>query len=612
MLEFRNLVLQRGKKVLLKGANARIEHGYRVGFVGRNGAGKTSLMQVITGQAQEDDGNVQCDVKPDRMAYLEQSLPDARLSALEFVKSGDREWRIVQDRLDQAEAAHDGVAIANCHTQLQDIDGYTIDTRAAIIMHGLGFADADFTKDIGSFSGGWQMRLQLAKVLLSRADLLLLDEPTNHLDLEAIAWFEKWMLSQNASIILISHDRDFLDNVCTHTLHLAQQKLKLYQGNYTAFIKQFELQLEIEAKQREGIERQRAHMQKFVDRFRYKATKARQAQSRMKAIEKLTMAPGVQRDSPFHFSFRECDVLSSPILKIEGDAGYPEHPVLSAIDLSFTADDRIALLGVNGAGKSTLIKTLARDLALLKGDITAHAKLKIGHYSQQQVKSLDFDSTPLAHMLKHNKGIAESEARRFLGGFNITGDRVFDKVRSFSGGEKARLALALLIYKAPNVLLLDEPTNHLDIQMREALILALQSYQGAVIIVSHDRYFVNSVVDSLLLVSGGGVTQFKGNLDDYQRQVLDQPTPSTVVTKKPAKTNVKKAAAANPQQLKKLEQEIDKLTSKEQALKQQLAEADLYQADSKEQLKAVQQDFERTTQALHQAEERWLLLSDST
>jgi ATP-binding cassette subfamily F protein 3 len=610
MLELQNIVLQRGKKVLLDHASARIERNNRVGLIGRNGAGKSSLMSVITGESQEDDGRLHCDIKKDHIAYLEQSLPKASFSALEFVKSGDREWAEVQAHLQVAEEQQDGMKVAECHARLQDIDGYTIDARAATVLHGLGFSNDDLIKSVGEFSGGWQMRLQLAKVLLSRADLILLDEPTNHLDLEAIAWFEKWLLAQSCSIILISHDRDFLDNVCTQILHLAQQKLKLYTGNYTDFVKQFELQLEIESRQREKIQKQKAHMQKFVDRFRYKASKAKQAQSRMKAIEKLTIAPGMQQENPFHFSFMPCNGLSSPILKIEGEAGYPQKHVLSHVNLSLTADDRIGLIGVNGAGKSTLIKTLSGSLALLEGEITRHSKIKIGYFSQQQLDALDYDNTPLAHMLKQNPRIAESEARRFLGGFNIMGDRVFDKVSSFSGGEKARLALALLIYQAPNILLLDEPTNHLDIQMREALIFALQEYQGAVILVSHDRYFVNSVVDSLWLVADGGVDQFKGNLDDYQKLVLErEPEVIKSASKKPD-AKPKKMKSGNPQKIKKLEHEIEQLTKDKQKLTHQLSDDAVYLPGNNAKLSELQEQLQQVTTALIAAEEVWLRLND--
>lgn len=610
MLEFRDLVLQRGKNVLLDGATARIERNNRVGLVGRNGAGKSSLMSVITGQSQEDGGYYQCDIKLDHIAYLEQSLPAEDLPAIEFVKSGDKQWYLIAKQLEQAELQQDGVGIAQCHARLQEIDGYTIDARAATILHGLGFSNADLLKSVTAFSGGWQMRLQLAKVLLSRAQLLLLDEPTNHLDLEAIAWFEKWLLSQSCSVILISHDRDFLDNVCTQILHLAQKKLKLYTGNYTDFMRQFELQIEIEMREREKIIKQKEHMQKFVDRFRYKATKAKQAQSRMKAIEKLTIAPGVQRENPFHFSFMPCVQLSSPIMKVTGTAGYSDNVILSDLNLSLAAEDRVALLGVNGAGKSTLVKTLSGSLALLSGEITAHAKLNIGYFSQQQLDALDYESTPLAHMLKQHKGISESQARNFLGGFNIGGDRVFDKVDSFSGGEKARLALALLIYSAPNVLLLDEPTNHLDIQMREALIFALQAYQGAVILVSHDRYFVNSVVDQLWLVAKGSVRQFKGSLDDYQQSVLERDTAITKPTAQSQQKPVtaKKNKSSNPQKIKLLEQQIERLTQQRDQLLQQLSDSSLYQPENSAKLKQLQAQAQQVEEALLDAEDSWLEL----
>lgn len=607
MITFQNIVLQRGKKVLLDHASARLERGNRVGLVGRNGAGKSSLMQVMLGQLQEDAGSYHCDIKPERITHLEQSLPAGKFAAIDFVKSGDKEWLQVQEQLVAAEASKNGMQVAHCHERLGEIDGYTIDARAGTILHGLGFKTEDFYKPISTFSGGWQMRLQLAKVLLSRADLLLLDEPTNHLDLEAIAWVERWLLEQNCSVVLISHDREFLDNICTHVLHLAQQKLKVYSGNYSDFMRQFELQYELEAKSREKIEKQRAHMQKFVDRFRAKATKARQAQSRMKAIEKLNIAPGLQKENPFHFSFKASQAITGTILKIEGEIGYPEHTVIEHANLSLMAEARVGLLGVNGAGKSTLIKTLAGNLPLLSGEIMRHQKLHIGYFSQTQLSALDYESTPLAHFVWAFPHIAESEARKFLGGFNFDGDRVFDRVGSFSGGEKARLALALLIYSAPNMLLLDEPTNHLDIQMREALSIALQNYSGAAIIVSHDRHFVNSVVDELWLVSNGHVDYFKGNLDDYQADILAKEVVSTV--KPPAvkvSSKKSKSSAINPQRLKKLERDIDRLSKERDDLNHQLANPDLYQPQNNDKRLALQAQFDRVSRALQDAEDEWL------
>lgn len=610
MLEFRNFTLRRGIKTLLSNVSLRIESGNRVGFVGRNGAGKTSLMQVIAGQAEADDGHYSCDIKLDRIAYLEQSLPSIPVSAIEFVKSGDRDWQYLQQQLLLAETLGDGLKIAECYARLEDIDGFTIDSRAAIILHGLGFTNHDFSRGIAEFSGGWQMRLQLAKVLLSRADFLLLDEPTNHLDLEAIAWFEQWLLSQNANVLFISHDRDFLDTICTQVLYLNDQTLKLYPGNYTDFVKQVELQLEIELRQRESILKKREHMQKFVDRFRYKATKARQAQSRIKAIEKLTLAPLTQEESPFHFSFMPCHTVTSPIFRIEGDVGYGKTSILKQVNLSVSEHDRIALLGVNGAGKSTLIKTLSGELPLMTGEIVTHTKLNIGYFSQQQLDSLDYESTPLAHMLLQNPSIGESEARRFLGGFNINGERVFDKVGSFSGGEKARLALALLIYKAPNLLLLDEPTNHLDIQMREALIFALQDYQGAVMLVSHDRYFVNSVVDSLWLVKKGHIAKFQGDLGDYQTQVLLDKKSVEITDKKEKQISKVKASTVNPKKLKKLEDDIDKLSLKEKELSEELGKTEYYEQGNESKLKELQAQYETVKKALADAEALWFESQD--
>ena len=576
------------KKILLQHANARIQRNNRVGLIGRNGAGKSSLMHILTGEAQEDAGNYHCDIKPSQTAHLEQSLPDGTLNAIEFVKTGDKQWAALQKKLQAAEENNNGLAIAQCHTQLQDIDGYTIDARAATILNGLGFTTAALQQPINTFSGGWQMRLQLAKVLLSRAELLLLDEPTNHLDLEAIAWFEKWLLSQPCSVILISHDRDFLDKVCTQILQLSQQQLKLYNGNYTAFIKQYESQLEQQIKQREAALKKKAHMQHYVDRFRAKATKARQAQSRLKAIEKLTIAPAVQMDSPFSFKFFDIDTLSSPIIKLDAELGYQQKIIFKNTNISLMNDERIGVIGLNGAGKSTLIKSLVAEIPLLSGELTQHKKLNIGYFSQQQLDALDYENTPIGHILKQYPHCSESDGRQFLGGFDFSGDRVFDPVGKFSGGEKARLALALLIFNRPNVLLLDEPTNHLDIQMREALILALQAYQGAVIVVSHDRHFINSVVDGLWLAQDGQISQFKGNLNDYQNMILNQ-NESTQGIKK---SSPKKVNKSNPQKLLRLEKNISTLTKRLATIEQELANPEIYNQHNKEKLEALQQQHQ--------------------
>lgn len=520
MLTLKNVTFRRGNKFLLENANTCIESGYRTGLIGRNGTGKTSLFQLILGQLREDQGDVLFNIEAGSIAYLEQALPHSDALAIDYVKAGDKRWAAIQAALLQAEAAEDGMAIAHCYTELHTIDGFTIDARASQILHGLGFSQEGFQAAVSTFSGGWQMRLQLARALIAPAQLLLLDEPTNHLDIEAIVWLEAWLQQRQGSMLIISHDRDFLDNVCTHTLHLTQRQLHLYTGNYSSFARQYEQRMEQEASAASKIARQRAHMQSFVDRFRYKASKAKQAQSRLKAIEKLTLTAALQRENPFSFEFFPCETLSDPTLKIDAKIGYGEKVILNKVGMNINHDDRVAFLGRNGGGKTTLVKTIAGELPVISGEIIAHPKLSVGYFSQQQLDTLDYNSTPYGHVQALNKKLGETEIRKYLGGFGFSGDCVFDSVRHFSGGEKARLALALLIYHRPNLLLLDEPTNHLDLQMREALIIALQSYQGAVILVSHDRYFVSSVADQLYWIAHHTLQKFEGDLDDYQKAVM--------------------------------------------------------------------------------------------
>ncbi len=620
MIELKNVTLRRGTKILLEDASARLEAGYRTGLIGRNGTGKTSLFQLITGQLHEELGSVSLEVPRHDIAYLEQALPHSDEAAIDYVKHGDFAWSRIQHALQQAEADEDGLAIAQCYTDLQAIDGFTIDARASQILDGLGFSQETFTKPVSSFSGGWQMRLQLARTLLAPATLLLLDEPTNHLDIEAILWLETWLQTKKCSMLIISHDRDFLDNVCTHTLHLRQRTLRLYTGNYSSFARQFEMQLEQEASAAEKISRQRAHMQSFVDRFRYKASKAKQAQSRIKAIEKLTMTVGLQRENPFSFQFFPCAELSDPIVKIDTSVGYGDKIILNKVGMNVNHDDRIAFLGRNGGGKSTIVKAIAGELPAINGEIIYHPKLKIGYFSQQQLDTLDYDSTPYEHVQQLDKKLGETEIRKYLGGFGFTGDCVFDRVRHFSGGEKARLALALLIYHRPNLLLLDEPTNHLDLQMREALIIALQSYQGSVILVSHDRYFVSSISDQLYWIKQNQLELFPGDLEDYQHAVLAKEDLAS--TKKNTAKNdnaslIKTATPANSinsehknagKKRKKIESKLETLKEKIAETEQELENQDLYLPENAKKLEALLSKHNDYKHNLQTTEDEWLAL----
>lgn len=610
MIELKNVSLRRGSKLLLENASARLENGYRTGLIGRNGTGKTSLFQLLMGKLKEDLGSASLEVGKEHIAYLEQALPHSDQSALEYVQHGDYAWTNIQDRLKKAEENEDGEAIAQCYTDLQTIDGFTLEARASQILNGLGFSQDSFQQPVSSFSGGWQMRLQLARTLISPAQLLLLDEPTNHLDIEAILWLETWLQQKKCSMLIISHDRDFLDNVCTHTLHLRQRTLKLYTGNYSSFAKQFEMQIEQEASAAEKIARQRAHMQSFVDRFRYKASKAKQAQSRIKAIEKLTLTVGLQRENPFSFEFLPCEQLSDPIVKIDGEVGYENKTILKKIGLSINHDDRIALLGRNGGGKSTLIKTIADELAIIQGELVYHPRLNIGYFSQQQLDTLDYDSSPYDHVQRLNKQLGETEIRKYLGGFGFSGDCVFDIVRHFSGGEKARLALALLIYHRPHLLLLDEPTNHLDLQMREALIIALQSYQGAVVVISHDRYFVSSVADQLYWVTQNKLEKFEGDLDDYQVAMLNKKEgiskEKNAASKSPSSKNEDRELEKTRQ---KLESKMNSVKEKISLIEKKLADPNIYHAENPSLLEKLYSEHEENKKTLHDLEEKWLNLT---
>ena len=500
MLQLNQITLRRGTKVLLEETSLRLDVGYKAGLIGRNGAGKTSLLKLIMRELQEDHGNI---FLPNawKIAHLSQELPDTIETAFAFVRAGDTAWINLQQEISLAEENNDGMQLAHLLNDMETIDGYRIDSRVAIILKGLGFSDEEFEKPVKSFSGGWQMRLQLARVLMSRADLLLLDEPTNHLDFESIAWLTQWAKNYRGTCIIISHDRYFLDEVTTHTIQLASLQLKLFTGNYSSFARQFEDALLLQEKMNSKILKKRAHLQKFIDRFKAKASKAKQAQSRMKAMEKLQVgADWQEEENHISFEFFEPKATGYPTISIRANCGYGDKVILKNVSLNLGEGDRIGVIGVNGAGKSTLLKTISQQLETIDGNITFHPQTRIGYFSQQQLEMLHLDETPLDHFKQAFPDILESQARGFLGRLGFSNERVFQKVEVFSGGEKARLALALLIWRKPNVLLLDEPTNHLDMHIRETLTLALELFSGALILVSHDRYFIQKVANRIIKV----------------------------------------------------------------------------------------------------------------
>lgn len=602
MLSFNQLMLTRGSKILLDHASLQLNPGYRAGLIGRNGTGKTSLMQVILGNISTQGGEVQIS-SGCRLGYLEQELPSANTNVIDYTCAGDDEWLQVQAELRIAEEKADGTAIAELYAHLEQIDGYRILQRASRILKGLGFSDVDMQRHLSEFSGGWQMRVQLARVLISRADLLLLDEPTNHLDLESIIWLESWLQDFKGTALIISHDRDFLDAVTTHSVHLTQHQFKLYQGNYSSFAKQREEALILQAKGNVKIMQKRAHMQSFVDRFRAKASKARQAQSRLKALEKLQTSSSLQAEAGFSFEFFESEKVSYPALSAMGKMGYPDKVVIPYAEISVGYGERIGIVGRNGCGKTTFLKTLSSQLNILEGQVNSNPRVKIGYFSQQQLETLHLDESPYQHMRSIAPKESEAQLRKYLGRFAFNDNRIFENIRHFSGGEKSRLVLALLIWQRPNVLILDEPTNHLDMTMREALIMALQQYEGTVLLVSHDRHLLKACVDELIMIQNGELQRFSGDCDDYAEVVI------SMLREPGASSSSNTAKATKPgahKKVKKLEKKIAVLQAKLNNLDTQMADPQMHQKDHLPQLQGLQAERDVLAAELDQLEAEWL------
>ena len=619
MIRLENLTLQRGPLRLLEDAELTLHPGQKVGLIGANGAGKSSLFALLRGELTPDAGN--CLLPADwRIAHMRQEVETLERLAVDYVLDGDERLRWVQRELAAAELAHDGSALARLHAELDSADGYSADARARKLLAGLGFSNAQMSLPVGDFSGGWRMRLSLAQALMCPSDLLLLDEPTNHLDLDAIIWLEGWLKSYPGTLLLISHDRDFLDAVVDQVAHLEQQRINLYRGGYSAFER---ARAERLAQQQQAFDKQqaqRAHMEKFIARFKAQATKARQAQSRIKALERLEELAPAHVDSPFDFSFREADKISSPLLDLsEGRLGYGERAVLEKVKLQLTPGARIGLLGPNGAGKSTLIKTLAGELQPLSGRLQRGENLVVGYFAQHQLDSLDDRASPLLHLQRLAPTEREQVLRDFLGGFDFRGPRTDEPVVNFSGGEKARLALALIAWDKPNLLLLDEPTNHLDLEMRLALTMALQDFAGAVLVVSHDRHLLKSTTDEFLLVADGRVQEFDGDLEDYARWLIDfrlrqQPGSSAEpAADKTDKRAQRQAAAALRQQLAPHKREADKLEKALGQLHEQLASveaklgnASIYEAARKDELRDTLAEQAKLKSRESELEEAWM------
>ena len=656
MIALQDITIMRGTKVLIEGASATILQGQKVGIIGRNGCGKSTLFAAIQGELAPDLGTIGIP-KNLKIATVAQKTPALPTPAIEYVMQGDKTVSSLLSRRDAAYAANDGEKIALIEDELGVAGFWTLKARAGSLLFGLGFGPDELEKPIAEFSGGWRMRLNLAQALIYQSDLLLLDEPTNHLDLDTVLFLQNFLKNYEGTLLCISHDRDFLDSFADHILHFEEHKVVLYPGNYSAYEKIRAERIRAQKAARKKEEAILAHMQSFVERFRYKATKAKQAQSLLKAIDRMQLTAVTQEESPFSFSFPEPERTPQVIASLkELDAGYqvssadlvdsdgpmahhagtgPEV-VLKKVNLELLSGDRIALLGKNGQGKSTLIKTLVGDLAPLSGEVVIGKGIKIGYFAQHELESLNEDQDAMWHLYRINPDAKEKDLRSFLGSFAFSGDKVFDKVGTMSGGEQARLALALIAYQKPNLLLLDEPTNHLDLEMREALSVALASYSGALVLVSHDRHLVEAIADKLWLVDSGKVSEFAGDLNDYQDYLLRkarefreaqqaaaaeaqgkvQGSPSQSVssykTKEQKQLEAQKRAALRPLKLK-IEANEKKMASIEKRLAtidERMADSSLYEDSNKGELEKLILERAELNNDKETLEEEWLMLND--
>ena len=612
MIRFSNLTLARGAKALLEAADATLNPGERAGLIGANGSGKSSLFALLRGELHADMGDAEFPAGW-RIAHVAQETPALERSALDYAIDGDTRLRALERELAEAERADDGHRIGELHAALGDAGAYTVRPRAEQLLVGLGFSHGELTTPVSSFSGGWRMRLNLAQALLCPSDLLLLDEPTNHLDLDAILWVEEWLKRYAGTLIVISHDRDFLDGVVTTILHIDQRKLRRYAGNYSSFEEQRAQAVVLAATQREKQERERAHLQSFIDRFKAKATKARQAQSRMKMLAKMEELAPLHVAAPFSFEFREPLRAPNPLLVLEGvAAGYGERTVLSGIDFSLQSGERYGLLGANGSGKSTFIKTIARTLAPLAGTATFNKGLAVGYFAQHQLEMLDDAASPLLHLQRLAPREREQELRNFLGTFNFPGDMALGPIGTFSGGEKARLALALIVWQRPNLLLLDEPTNHLDLETREALTVALAQFEGTLVLVSHDRHLLRATTEQFLIVADGRLRPFDGDLEDYRDWLLaskaGKPEATAAAKKAPAARPARPAASRKSveSRIKRLEELIARLSARKSEVEARLADPALYEDGMRKALEETLSDQAHLARELGELESEWL------
>ncbi|GAB2926841.1 ATP-binding cassette domain-containing protein [Rheinheimera gaetbuli] len=621
MIQLQQVELRRGIQCLFQGADLTVFPGQKVGIVGANGCGKSSLFALLQNKLHADAGNIAIPASW-RISTVAQETPALDCSAMDYVLQGDEQLfpLLLKVRSECSESD-----LASIHLQIEALDGYRAEAKAGILLDGLGFSGEAQQQAVKSFSGGWRMRLNLARALMQRAELLLLDEPTNHLDLDAVLWLEKYLANYQGTLLLISHDRDFLDAVTDNIVHIERQTLTLYKGNYSQFERQRAEQLSQHQANFDKQQRQVAHLQKFIDRFKAQATKARQAQSRIKALERMTILAPAHVDSPFSFSFREPKALPNPLLKIDNvQAGYADKIILSQIKFQLLPGSRIGLLGRNGAGKSTLIKLLSGSMTPQSGDVWYANGVSLGYFAQHQLETLRPQDSPLQHLVRLDPLVPEQKLRDFLGGFGFHGDKALEACAPFSGGEKARLVLALIVYQRPNLLLLDEPTNHLDLDMREAIVMALQEFEGAIVIVSHDRHLLSSCTDEFYLVAHGRVAPFDGDLTDYYQWLqqdarqstsaaqADTPASSNVVRKdqKRLEADLRNLLRPAKQKIEKLEQQQEKLTKELAVIEEKMADPDIYDTKRKAELTELLAKQANASSSLASIEEDWFMAQD--
>lgn len=622
MIILRDITLRRGTRVLIEKASVTIQPGQRLALIGANGSGKSSLFSFLLGELGADAGDIQ-GMNNLRLAHMAQEVSASGLSAGEYVLRGDHEVARLRAELKALEAAEDYAAAAAVHTALEDLDGYSAERRVIRLLQGLGFAEGAYQRPVSDFSGGWRIRLNLARALMAPSDLLLLDEPTNHLDLDATLWLQEWLQHYPGTLLMISHDRDFIDATCERILHIEHSGLNAYKGNYSDFEQQRAERLSNQQATYEKQQERIAHIEDFVRRFRYKATKAKQAQSRIKELERMQKVAPAHVDSLFSFSFPAPDKSSDPLLRLDkADLGYGSNKILSKVDLQLRPGSRYGLLGKNGAGKSTLLKSLVGELPLLGGEYQRGEHCYIGYFDQQTLEALDLEASAALHLQRLKPEARQQDILNFLGGFNFRGDQATGSIKPFSGGEKARLALALVVWQRPNLLVLDEPTNHLDLDMRNAMEVALQAYEGALILVSHDRHMLRNTCDELLLVHDGKVDEYDDDLRAYERWVLssyniDEADKATQTAKAKESAASKKekrqqAAAARAQlkpitqRIKAIEQSMAKLHSELEELREQLADPELYSADNKAKVASLTQREGELSRQVEELETEWL------